>query len=263
MSPPRPPHTQAGAPLQPTASNSDGAFGYELRGTTSKTHTRLSEEVRRSSSRAPRNDTDVARDDSNVARGDGHRRHEGHARARPEERRSGRSSEAVVADNSGGLSSLSRFQLPQPSPPVLSSSSSAGYQVPQPAQPSGEPRSCRDRHRIDGPGVHAPIPGRNAITFGTEVTDLDKWTQHLASTLFFTNLAKEWALHAQLRPVWVFFRVNGCRTQANRFFKVECTSCNHYVYGEYDTYKTEDDRDGSGCALLQFLYVKEPTEVHV
>jgi hypothetical protein len=86
LPPPRPPHTPAGAPLQPTASNSDGAFGNELRGTASKTHTQLSEEVRSASSRAPRNETDVVRDDSNVARGEGHRRHERHHRKHRKER---------------------------------------------------------------------------------------------------------------------------------------------------------------------------------
>jgi hypothetical protein len=160
-------------------------------------------------------------------------------------------------------SSSSVCLLPQPSPPV--SSSSSGYQLPQPLPPPGVPRSCRDRHRIRDMHTrgNAMIPDSFVGTVGTIETDLDAWSNHLGSTLFYTNQAKQWALSEKLLSLWKFFKVTGCRTSANRFFMVECTSCNQYVFGQYDKHKTEAHCIEIGVALLHFLFIEEPTEVHV
>jgi hypothetical protein len=153
-------------------------------------------------------------------------------------------------------SSSSVCLLPQPSPPV--SSSSSGYQLPQPLPPPGVPRSCRDRHKI------SETRGIDMIqVVGSIEKDLDAWTQHLGSTLFFTNQAKHYALWAKLVSLWKFFKVTGCRTSANRFFMVECTSCKQYVFGQYDNFQTEAHRNEMGVALLHFFLIGEPTEVHV
>ena len=62
-------------------------------------------------------------------------------------------------------------------------------------------------------------------------TNVDEWIDHLSATLFATNTNTVYRIGARLRPVWGQCRVTACRTQANRFFHVECLKCGQSVFG--------------------------------
>ena len=68
----------------------------------------------------------------------------------------------------------------------------------------------------------------------------DDWINHLGATLFVKNTKTLYKIGSRIGPVWGDkCRVTACRTQANRFFHVQCLKCLQCVYGKYGTW-TED-----------------------
>ena len=60
------------------------------------------------------------------------------------------------------------------------------------------------------------------------------WINHLGSTLFAHNSKTLYKILDRIRPVWGGkCRVTACRTQANRFFHVQCLKCLQCAYGKY------------------------------
>ena len=68
----------------------------------------------------------------------------------------------------------------------------------------------------------------------------DDWITHLSSTLFAKNTRTCYKIGSRIKAVGGSkCRVTACRTQANRFFHVQCLKCLQCVYGAYGTW-TED-----------------------
>ena len=68
----------------------------------------------------------------------------------------------------------------------------------------------------------------------------DDWINHLSSTLFAKNTRTCYKIGSRMKAVGGSkCRVTACRTQANRFFHVQCLKCLQCVYGTYGTW-TED-----------------------
>ena len=65
--------------------------------------------------------------------------------------------------------------------------------------------------------------------------DADGWIHHLGSTLFAENSRTLYKILERIRPVMRSdkCRVTACRTQANRFFHVQCLKCRQCAYGKY------------------------------
>ena len=62
----------------------------------------------------------------------------------------------------------------------------------------------------------------------------DDWINHLGSTLFTKNTKTLYKIGSRIGPVWGDkCRVTACRTQANRFFHVQCLKCLQCAYGKY------------------------------
>ena len=68
--------------------------------------------------------------------------------------------------------------------------------------------------------------------------DADGWINHLGSTLFAENTKTLYKILERIRPVMRQnkCRVTACRTQANRFFHVQCLKCLQCAYGKYGTW---------------------------
>ena len=100
-----------------------------------------------------------------------------------------------------------------------------------------------------------------AISFHTIIRD---WINHLDSTLFAKNTKTLYKIGSRIRPVWRDkCRVTACRTQANRFFHVQCLKCLQCVYGKYGTW-TEDASPMSSkramSSLTEFFMIEEGDE---
>ena len=75
---------------------------------------------------------------------------------------------------------------------------------------------------------------------GSVEKSADDWINHLGGTLFVQNTKTLYKIQSRIAPVWGDkCRVTACRTQANRFFHVQCLKCLQCVYGKYGTW-TED-----------------------
>ena len=80
------------------------------------------------------------------------------------------------------------------------------------------------------------------------------WTQHLESTLFSEkDVVAVHKLYDNLASDWDKFTVTACRTQANRFFHVQCKTCNRFVSGKYGIHDTDAARDEACRTLMQFV----------
>ena len=84
---------------------------------------------------------------------------------------------------------------------------------------------------------HKPDSCVELDCMGVEEKDVDDWINHLGSTLFQWNTKPLYKIQTRLRPVWrEKCRVTACRTQANRFFHVQCLKCLQCAYGKYGTW---------------------------
>ena len=80
------------------------------------------------------------------------------------------------------------------------------------------------------------------------------WTQHLESTLFSEkDVVAVHKLYDHLAPDWDKFKVTACRTQANRFFHVQCKTCNRFVFGKYGKDDEDAAQDEACRTLMQFV----------
>ena len=100
---------------------------------------------------------------------------------------------------------------------------------------------------------------------GVVEKDADDWINHLGSTLFVENSKTLDKIWDRIRPVMRKnkCRVTACRTQANRFFHVQCLKCLQCVYGKYGTW-TEDASPMAPkramSLLAQFFMIEEGGE---
>ena len=94
-------------------------------------------------------------------------------------------------------------------------------------------------------------------------TNVDEWIDHLSAPPFATNTNTVHRIGARLRPVWGQCRVTACRTQANRFFHVQCLKCQQSVYGQYGAWAAElspKAPDRAMRALAEFFLIEESDE---
>ena len=124
---------------------------------------------------------------------------------------------------------------PQPAPvvrapqsPVVTAPHSPALTAPQ---SESDDEACRwHKHKPDS-YVEPDYTG------GVE-KDADDWINHLGSTLFAKNSRTLYKILERIRPVMRRdkCRVTACRTQANRFFHVQCLKCLQCAYGKYGTW---------------------------
>ena len=94
-------------------------------------------------------------------------------------------------------------------------------------------------------------------------TNVDEWIDHLSATLFATNTNTVYMIGARLRPVWGQCRVTACRTQANRYYHLQCLQCKQCVSTQYDKHTVKaspESKDHAMNLLADFLMVKAPRD---
>ena len=98
--------------------------------------------------------------------------------------------------------------------------------------------------------------------YGAEVeTSLDEWSTHLVGTLFAKNSDIGYKIWECLKPVWSKCQVTACRTQANRYYHLQCLQCKQCVFAQYDkrTVKASpESKDHAMNLLAVFLMVEAP-----
>ena len=113
--------------------------------------------------------------------------------------------------------------------------------TPPPPPPSGNPPATSSppppppqcAHRKGSVLQHPPL------STGWRQKDLDNWYNHLSATLFVDDGDKGNAFYAAMCKLWTSMEVTACRTQANRFYFVQCQHCGEYVFGEFGAYSQE------------------------
>ena len=88
---------------------------------------------------------------------------------------------------------------------------------------------------------------------GKEEQDLYAWGTHLESILYQDNTNKYRAVFAALRPNWHNYKVTACRSQANRFYLIQCRQCSQCAYGEYGSWNSVTERETAQNNLVDFL----------
>ena len=167
----------------------------------------------------------------------------------------------VMEQQSGGTRPTSQPARTEPAPQLRRIAlEDAPRPAPQPEALS-EPQSLVTEAACDW---HRNTPGSavEAEDAGVEEKDVDNWLTHLSATLFVRH-GKLWsAIGSNIRPVWNKCTVTACRTQANRFFHVQCNKCRQSVYGEYGidaSDQSPEAHDRTMNALAQFLHVQRPS----
>ena len=98
------------------------------------------------------------------------------------------------------------------------------------------------------------------LSSGWRQTDLDNWSIHLSATLFADDADKGNAFYAAMRKLWTSMEVTACRTQANRFYFVQCQHCGEYAYGDFGVY-IEEHPSMIQQPLLDFVGATVPARV--
>jgi len=116
----------------------------------------------------------------------------------------------------------------------------------QPAPPSVNPPATSPRTTVPASETHSQCAhGKGSVLqhpplgSGWRQKGLDNLSIHLSATLFAEDADKGNAFYAAMRKLWTSMEVTACRTQANRFYFVQCQHCDEYVYGEFGSYSEE------------------------
>ena len=100
--------------------------------------------------------------------------------------------------------------------------------------------------------------------YGGEVeTSLDEWSTYLVGTLFAKNSDIGYMIYECLKPVWSKCQVTACRTQANRYYHLQCLQCKQCVFAQYDKHTVKaspESKDHAMNLLADFLMVKAPRD---
>ena len=79
----------------------------------------------------------------------------------------------------------------------------------------------------------------------------------LPSTLYSLDTRPLDAMGRRITAYWGCIEVTACKTQANRFFCVQCKQCGQYAYGEYGTWAGNPNSAALARAALENFWKYE------